>query len=496
MAAPPRRRRRRDVDGLPGHRGAERARRRLGVRHAHPLRRGARPARHRRRAEVRRVAARRALLHAQRRRPHRPRPDRPARRSTSARARSATLAPRAGATTRGLRPRAARGGRHGRRVRREAVGRPDRHEPHQRRRLRPRARGRRPHRARPQRVDRARDLAAASSARGSTASATEDAYWLDIGTPERYLQGTFDIIEGNVQTGGHRAAGRRATWRVGADVERARAHRPAGRRRARAAPSPRAPTSARSSSSATASASAPARRSSARSSSRAPRSARAACCATASSAPASRIGARTHITGGAVIGEGVTVGADNILTRGVRIFPHVEHPRRRHPLLVPGHDRAARATDAIAQVDRTGLLADILSIPEHLRDALWRVESASGLMEELGLARRPHRRGHGRLGDRRRPRARRARRPRLAADRGLARLRPAAVGHAGDHRPLRVLLGQHRGDARLLRGRRLRRRAPRRRDDAAAGWPSWPAPTACRSSRSPAASSRAPRSPT
>ena len=27
-----------------------------------------------------------------------------------------------------------------------------------------------------------------------------ESYWLDIGTPERYLQGTFDIIEGNVQT--------------------------------------------------------------------------------------------------------------------------------------------------------------------------------------------------------------------------------------------------------------------------------------------------------
>src|SRR3954471_1444442 len=26
------------------------------------------------------------------------------------------------------------------------------------------------------------------------------AYWLDIGTPERYLQATFDILEGNVQT--------------------------------------------------------------------------------------------------------------------------------------------------------------------------------------------------------------------------------------------------------------------------------------------------------
>jgi mannose-1-phosphate guanylyltransferase len=25
-------------------------------------------------------------------------------------------------------------------------------------------------------------------------------YWMDIGTPERYLQGTYDILEGNVQT--------------------------------------------------------------------------------------------------------------------------------------------------------------------------------------------------------------------------------------------------------------------------------------------------------
>jgi glucose/mannose-6-phosphate isomerase len=38
--------------------------------------------------------------------------------------------------------------------------------------------------------------------------------------------------------------------------------------------------------------------------------------------------------------------------------------------------------ERIAQVDQSGLLADILGIPEHLRDALWRVESASGLMEE------------------------------------------------------------------------------------------------------------------
>jgi glucose/mannose-6-phosphate isomerase len=43
--------------------------------------------------------------------------------------------------------------------------------------------------------------------------------------------------------------------------------------------------------------------------------------------------------------------------------------------------RASLTRAGIAQVDRTGLLDDILAIPEHLRDALWRVESASGLME-------------------------------------------------------------------------------------------------------------------
>ena len=46
----------------------------------------------------------------------------------------------------------------------------------------------------------------------------------------------------------------------------------------------------------------------------------------------------------------------------------------------------ALTPDAIAQVDTKGLLADILSIPEHLRDALWRVESAGGLMEEWDSA--------------------------------------------------------------------------------------------------------------
>jgi glucose/mannose-6-phosphate isomerase len=38
---------------------------------------------------------------------------------------------------------------------------------------------------------------------------------------------------------------------------------------------------------------------------------------------------------------------------------------------------AQLSSDAIASIDRTGQLADILGLPEHLRDALWRVESAN-----------------------------------------------------------------------------------------------------------------------
>jgi mannose-1-phosphate guanylyltransferase len=37
--------------------------------------------------------------------------------------------------------------------------------------------------------------------RGLHGAPARDAYWMDIGTPERYHQGTFDILEGNVRTG-------------------------------------------------------------------------------------------------------------------------------------------------------------------------------------------------------------------------------------------------------------------------------------------------------
>ena len=42
--------------------------------------------------------------------------------------------------------------------------------------------------------------------------------------------------------------------------------------------------------------------------------------------PGARVGANTVVEGGVVLGEGVTVGADNVLRAGARIFPGVELP--------------------------------------------------------------------------------------------------------------------------------------------------------------------------
>ncbi|MBX5441858.1 MAG: NDP-sugar synthase [Solirubrobacteraceae bacterium] len=151
-----------------------------------------------------------------------------------------------------------------------------------------------------------------------------DAYWMDIGTPDRYLQGTFDIIEGRVRTavadrlgegflavaGDARVDGRTIPPAVvegrceigdgaqigprvvlgdgvsvgdGTVVERAVVLQGA----------------------------------------RVGRDCVLRDCIVAAGA---RIGDRTQVTGGAVLGEGVTIGADNVVTRGARIFPGVEIP--------------------------------------------------------------------------------------------------------------------------------------------------------------------------
>ena len=53
------------------------------------------------------------------------------------------------------------------------------------------------------------------------------------------------------------------------------------------------------------------------------------------------------------------------------------------------HALAQRADAAVAEVDSTGQAADILALPDHLEDALWRVEAASRLSRQAGPRRAP-----------------------------------------------------------------------------------------------------------
>jgi mannose-1-phosphate guanylyltransferase len=151
-----------------------------------------------------------------------------------------------------------------------------------------------------------------------------ESYWLDIGTPARYLQGTFDILEGKVKTAvGERlgdgylavASSARVEGRVippavldpgchvaedaqvgslvvlgpGVQVDR-------GTIIERAVVLNGAEIG--------------------------PHCTLRDCIVSAGV----RIGANTQITGGAVLGEGVTIGDDNVITRGARIFPNVKLP--------------------------------------------------------------------------------------------------------------------------------------------------------------------------
>ena len=117
----------------------------------------------------------------------------------------------------------------------------------------------------------------------------------------------------------------------------------------------------------------------------------------------------------------------------------------------------------IAAADPTDQLADVLSIPEHLRDALWKAESADvkpwdspgGLIVAgMGGSAIGGRLARAILGDQ-------ASRPVLS----VARLRAAAVDDPGLDGPVHQLLGRHGGDARLLRGGRRARGGADRRDD-------------------------------
>jgi mannose-1-phosphate guanylyltransferase len=151
-----------------------------------------------------------------------------------------------------------------------------------------------------------------------------DAYWLDIGTPERYLQGTFDILEGNVKTA--------VTDRLGSDfvdvAEHVHAH-------GRIVPPAVVERGCRIEAGAhvgslvvlgegvTVGAGSTIERAVVLNGTQiAPHCTLRDCIVAAGV----RIGEGSTVSGGAVIGEGVTIGARNVLSRGVRVFPQTELP--------------------------------------------------------------------------------------------------------------------------------------------------------------------------
>ena len=151
-----------------------------------------------------------------------------------------------------------------------------------------------------------------------------EGYWLDIGTPARYLQGTFDIIEGNVETA--------VSERLGSDWlavdERAEVH---GRvippavleRGVRVGEGAHVGSLVVLAEDVSVGAGATVERSVVLQGAEIGEGCELRDCIIAAGC---RVGAGSKITGGAVLGEDVRIGADNVITRGARIFPGVELP--------------------------------------------------------------------------------------------------------------------------------------------------------------------------
>ena len=151
-----------------------------------------------------------------------------------------------------------------------------------------------------------------------------EGYWLDIGSPERYLQGTFDILEGNVRTPVRERLG--DNWL--AIDDRAEVN-------GRVVPPAVIERGVSISKDAhvgslvvlgegvSVAAGASIERSVVLSGSQVGERCVLRDCIVAAGAS---IGADTTIAGGSVIGEGVVIGSENVIDRGARIFPSVALP--------------------------------------------------------------------------------------------------------------------------------------------------------------------------
>ncbi len=151
-----------------------------------------------------------------------------------------------------------------------------------------------------------------------------ESYWMDIGTPERYLKGTFDIIEGNVKTAVRERLGE--GWLAvepGAEVL-GRAIPPAVLERGvKVAAGAQVGSLAVLGEDVSIGAGSTIERSVVLRGTQVGERCELRDCIVG---PRCRIGDGSQVTGGAVLGEGVSVGADNVITRGARIFPGVQLP--------------------------------------------------------------------------------------------------------------------------------------------------------------------------
>jgi mannose-1-phosphate guanylyltransferase len=157
---------------------------------------------------------------------------------------------------------------------------------------------------------------------GLYAFAHRDAYWLDIGTPDRYLKGTADILEGHVKTAvGERLNARRQD--ISGDVQGIVTGPAIVERGAVVAKGARIVGPAVIDADVHIAPGATIERSVVL---RGTRVEAGAHVRDAILAPHATIGERTVVEGEAVVGEGVRIGADCTLARGIKVFPGTTLP--------------------------------------------------------------------------------------------------------------------------------------------------------------------------
>jgi mannose-1-phosphate guanylyltransferase len=151
-----------------------------------------------------------------------------------------------------------------------------------------------------------------------------EGYWLDIGTPERYLEATFDILEGTVGTAFAERAGD-AYLVVEQSVESEGRIIPSAlvEHGCRIADGARVGGRAVLESGVTVGAHTTIERAVVMRGAEIGDHCFLSGCIVGGGV---RIGDNTQVTGLSVLGEGVTVGADNMVANGARIFPGVELP--------------------------------------------------------------------------------------------------------------------------------------------------------------------------